>query len=211
MNPTAPLTKKDFWATYWFSPMQMVTLTNPKVTDYLFMVEERHFIIRAGATESMPGTVANIYLSQMTRILAQDENRMEFLSDLNLMKIYYDKLIVDVKSLMPEYNVQPAYLSHVPEHMKAAAPEVPPWQTAPKSTIPETNSAMTNTWEAPKAATPPQAEEPAKAVPAKEQTKEFEFEGVKYKMVVDKNDKEVFFKNGSRINAAEYSRIASML
>lgn len=213
MNPDikqlAPLTKKEFWAIYWFSPLQMVTLKNPKNVDYPFMVEMRHFIIRAGATEQMPGTVANVYLSQMTRILAQDDDRMEFLSDLNLMKLYYDQLIVDVKSMMPEDNSQPAYLKNVPDHMKAGAPETPPWQAPAQSAIPPTNSQMTNTWQAPVKDAPKTTEAPK--TESKEETKEFEFEGNKYKLVIDKNEARMFFKDGRRIGEADYARAASML
>lgn len=196
MNPTIqPLSQKEFNEKYWFSPLQMVTLINPKSEDYLFLVENRHFVVRAGSKEKMPGTVANVYLSQMTRILAQDEDKMQYLSDVALMKQYYDRLIVDVESLINEVNLQPAYLSQVPETMRAEAPETPPWQQeTPPSAIPETNSTMSNT-----------------VGEKKEQTKEFEFGGDKYKMVVDKNDKENFFKNGTRISAAEYSKTASML
>lgn len=213
MNPdirhNTPLTKKEFWDKYWFSPLQMVTLVNPKTEAYNFMVEMRHFVIKPGATEQMPGTVANVYLSQMTRIMAQDDDRMEFLSDFNLMKLYYDKLIMDVKDMMQTANNVPAYLSKMPESMKGDAPETPPWQAPVESTIPETNSQMKNTWEAPK--TPVTQANSDNAPAPKETTKEFEYEGAKYKMTVDRNDKEMFFKNGTRINAADYAKAASML
>jgi len=201
-----PMTKDEFWKVYYFSPLQMVTLINTKSYDYKFMVEGRNFIIRAGVKEKVPGTIANVYLSQMTRIMAQDDDKMQFLSDFALMRVYYDKLIVDVENLINEVNNTPAYLSNVPEHMKTTgAPEAPPWQALAKSAIPETNSQMSNTWgkKAEQASTPD--------APVKEVTKEFEFEGAKYKMTVDKNDKENFFKDGTRISAADYAKTASML
>lgn len=198
-----PMTKEEFWKVYWFTPLQMVTLINPKY-DYKFMVEGRTYLIRAGAKEKMPGTVANVYLSQMTRIMAQDDDKMQFLSDFALMRIYYDKLIVDVESLISETSSAPAYLSQVPEHMKAAgAPETPPWQATPSS-IPETNSDMKNTWGK-------QEEKTETPKVVKESTKEFELEGAKYKMTIDKNDKEMFFRDGTRIDAATYSKAASMI
>lgn len=180
-----PMTKDEFWKVYWFSPLQMVTLVNPKY-DYRFMVEGRNFFIKAGATEKMPGTVANVYLSQMTRIMAQDDDKMSFLSDFALMRQYYDKLIVDVENLIAEDRSQPAYLSNVPESMKGTGEsETPPWQAE-------------KTVETPKH-------------PKEESTKEFELEGAKYKMTIDRNDKELFFRDGKRVDAAAYSKAASML
>lgn len=199
-----PMTKEEFWKVYWFSPLQMVTLINPK-SDYKFMVEGRNFIIRAGVKEKVPGTIANVYLSQMTRIMAQDDDKMSFLSDFALMRQYYDKLIVDVESLITEDRSQPAYLSNVPDNMRATAgPEAPPWQVTAKSAIPETNSDMKNTWGKNEA----KPEAPAEV---KESSKEFELEGAKYKMTIDKNDKETFFKDGTRVSAADYQKAASMI
>lgn len=176
-----PLTKKEFWDKYWFTPLQMVTIVNPKETDYPFMVEMRSFVIKAGATEQMPGTVANVYLSQMTKILAQDDEKMEHLSDFQLMKVYYDKLIVDVKSLMPEANTVPSYLKDVSETMKADAPETPPWQ---------------------------QPEEEVKEV--RDEEKEFAHDGNQYKLVVSKGERS-YFMNGKPTSEAIYSKAASML
>jgi len=194
-----PMTKEEFWKVYWFSPLQMVTLINPKPYDYKFMVEMRNFIIKAGAKEKMPGTVANIYLSQMTRIMAQDEDKMNFLSDFALMRQYFDKLIVDVENLVKDVDNTPTYLKDIPAHMRTTdAPEAPPWQQTPSS-IPETNSQMKNTV----------GEQPPKTVEPSE--KEFEFEGAKYKMTIDKNDKENFFRDGTRISAADYAKTASLL
>lgn len=202
MNPTQPLTKKEFWSVYWFTPLHMVTLINPLADDYKFMVEMRHFVVRAGATEQMPGTVANVYLSQMTRILAQMEDKMEFLSDFMLMKQYYDRLIVDSKSMMPEDNSQPAYLAQVPTSMQGQAPETPPWQ-APKQQVaptpmPENNSTMRDT---------------LKDTDLKEtkEVKEFEHDGAKYKMVVNKRGNNMYYKNGGMTSETEYAKAASML
>ena len=187
MQPHMPMTKEEFWSKYWFTPMQLVTLINPKADDCMFMVEGRHFTIKAGATEQMPGTVANIYLNHMTRIMAQDDDRLELMSDFNLMKIYFDKLIVNVKDMMQETDNTPAYLRDLPEHMRAEEPELPPWQQdkAPK--------------------TPEVKEE------AKPKTSEFTHDGVTYRMVVGKNDKTMYYKNGKLTSAAEYSKVASML
>jgi hypothetical protein len=216
MNPqTLPQTKEEFWKVYWFTPLQMVTLINPKSYDYEFMVELRHFVIRAGKTEQVPGTIANIYLSQMTRIMAQDEEKMEFLSDFALMKVFYDRLIVDVKNLVNDIDTTPAYMRNVPEHMKASGePETPPWQ-ATQTSIPETNSSMTNTWQAPT----PKVEAPVEQTTAetttptesKEYTKDFEYQGIKYTAVTKKNGGTMYYKAGKLTSESEYSKAASML
>lgn len=181
----------------------MVTLINPQPEDYKFMVEMRHFVMRAGAQEQMPGTVANVYLSQMTRILAQQEDKMQYLADLNLMKEYYDRLIVDVKNMMPEANTAPAYLKQVPTTMQGEAPETPPWQQdqapqAPTTPMPENNSTMRDT---------------LKTEDLKEtaEVKEFEHGGSKYKMVVNKRGGSMYYRDGKMISETEYAKTASML
>jgi len=201
MSPDTSLTRKEFYERYWFTPLQMITLINPKVEDYKFMVEMRHFVIRAGAQEQMPGTVANVYLSQMTRILAQDEDKMQFLSDYNLMKQYFDRLIVDVKSMIQEVELQPAYLKQVPETMRGEGPETPPWQNkqvdAP-SAIAQPNSEMRDT---------------LKETDLKEtgEVKEFELGKDKYKMIVNKKGGSMFYKNGKMTSEVEYAKAVSML
>lgn len=189
-----PMTKKEFNDVYWFSPLQMVTVINTKSYNYPFMVEGRNYMIKAGSKEKVPGTIANVYLSQMTRIQAQDDDKMQYLSDYALMRQYYDKLIVNVDDLISEVDSAPAYLSNTPEHMKVTgAPETPPWQAPTESAIPAPNSDMKNT------------------VDRKEETKEFELNGMKYKMTIDKNDKENYFRDGTRVSAADYSKAASMI
>lgn len=208
LNVTAPLTKKEFNDRYWFSPLQMVTLINPKTEDYRFMVEMRHFVIRGGATESFPGTVANVYLSQMTRILAQDNDEMNLLSDVALMAKYYDSLMVDVKNMAGEDTSEPAYMKHVLKHtVDSKQEETPPWQQAEQDLekpVPETPPTQE-----------PVTEEDIKpfVVPAKpkEGTKEFEYNGLKFKAVTDKKGVTSFFKNDLEINEADYAKAASMI
>lgn len=194
----APMTKQEFWKLYYFTPFQLVTVLNTKKNDYPFMVEGRHFIIRAGAKEKLPGTVANIYLDQMTRIRAQDDDRMNFLSDFMLMKRYYDELIVDVENLINEVDLTPAYLKDIPEHMKVETPsEVPPWSVPGTSSIPETNSDMKNTYEG--------------KLPSEDIEKEFELDGVRFKYIYTKTGKKMYYKNGKLTNETEYAKAASML
>ena len=205
MQPIAQTfnTREEFFNVYWFQPTDMVTLLNPQDKDYPFMVEGRHFIIKAGEQIQMPGTVANVYLSQMTRILAQDENKMEFLSDYNLMKQYYDRLMVDVKSMLQEVNNEPAYLSQVPQSMRAEAPEVAPWQRvapdAPKTEVEENTSGMKNKLDK------------TDLKEFKEETKEFELSGDKFKKITTKTGKSMYYKNGVLTSEVEYAKAASML
>jgi hypothetical protein len=206
-NPmTLPQTKAEFWKTYWFTPYQMVTLKNPKDTEYRFMVEMRHFVIKAGATEVLPGTVANVYLSQMTRVLAQDEDKTSFLSDFALMKQYYDRLIVSVESTINDVDTTPSYLKDVPAHMRTSGePETPPWQQ-PKTTLPEHNSEMSDSYD-PKVMN----DKPKDVFPAKDEIKEFELGENKYKAVIKKGGGTMYYKDGKLTTSSEYQKAASLL
>ncbi len=192
--------KAAFNAKYWFSTLQTVTVVNPLEEDWPFMVEMRHYIIRKGAKERFPGVIANVYLDQMSKILAQHDENLGNMADPDLKKIYYDKLIVSVDSLIQEHDSRPAYMQQVsPNAMLEAPDELAPWERAsttthepliPPATAPE----------------PPKAPEAAK----EPVTKEFELEGIAYKMIVDKNQKEMYYKDGRLTSSAEYFRAASM-
>lgn len=198
MQPT--MTKEDFWKSYWFTPFQMVTVINLKAEDYPFMVEGRHFVIRSGTKEKIPGTVANIYLSQMTRILAQDDDKMSFLSDFALMKQYFDKLIVDVENLVQDYDNTPTYLKQVPDHMKVSGePETPPWQAPVSAPVAEPEKVEEV------------SPEPKKANVVKGEVKEFELNGSKFKMIINKNGDSMYYKDGHLTSEAEYAKNASLL
>lgn len=194
------LTLKEFNDTYWFSPIQMVTVRNPKSEDFPFMVEMRNFVIKAGATEKMPGHVANNYLRKMTKILAQDQNKMEFLSDPNLMKQYFDGLIVRVDDMMPQMEEVPEYMRDIPKTMLGEAPAAAPaWQNkVDKAEQPVINEDLSK----------PPVEAPAAP---KEEVKEFAVGDINYKMTIDKNGATMFFKDGRRIAEVEYAKAASML
>lgn len=203
-----PMTKEEFWKIYYFTPFQMVTVTNPKPYDYKFMVELRNFSIRSGVKEKVPGTIANVYLSQMTRIMAQDDDKMQFLSDFALMRTYYDKLIIEVENVLKEVNNTPAYLADVPSHMRVAdTNDTPPWQAPAKNAIPENDSGLKNTWGK-------QDEKVVVETPIAEEVsdvKEFEYEGSKFKMVIDKNDTAIFYRDGRRVSTTDFQKAASML
>lgn len=201
------LTKDEWNKRYWFNTLQMVTVVNPLTYDWPFMVEMRHFIIKAGGTESFPGVIANVYLDQMSKILAQNEDKLGFMADPALKKIYYDRLIVSVESLVQEQDNTPAYLKDVPQNARLEAPdnETPPWERA-STVVPPTTP-------------PPVPDEPE--VPSEEPTPEnreiaitlsdFELDDTKYKLVIGKDGRKLHYKNGVLTTVAEFNRAASML
>ena len=200
-------TKAEFQQKYWFNSLQMVTVTNPLAEDWPFMVEMRHFIIRAGAKERFPGVIANVYLDQMSKILAQNDDKLGFMTDPNLRKIYFDKLIVSVEDLAPQYNPTPEYLRGVSPAAQGQAPsETAPWEEGmerARDVAPTINTPPP----APEPSTPP----PATAPPKEPVEKNFAHDGHEYKMVVSKDGKEMFYRDGKLTSAAEYSKAASMI
>jgi len=178
------MTKKQFYDKYWFTPFDMVKIRNIKSEDFRFMVEMRHFIIRANSELNVPGTVANVYLNQMTKILAQDEEKMHLLSDYNFRAEFYDRLIVETSNNMPVMDSTPEYLKRVPQEAKVS--EVKPMQ-------------------------PNQGNETVEQSKNEESTKEFTYENMTYKMITDKNGEKMYFRDGRRTSEAEYSKAASMI
>lgn len=205
MDPQTQFLSKTDWVTkYWFNSLQMVTVVNPKSEDWPFMVEMRHFVIKGSSKERFPGVIANVYLDQMSKIMAQDDDKLGFMADPTLKAQYYDKLIVDVESLVNEVDASaPAYLRDVPAAAIAHPEERAPWTENMERSSDVTVSTV-----------PPVPKPEVPAAPETEpkpKTKEFELSGIKYKMIVDKNDKEMFYKNGQLTSSAEYAKAASML
>jgi hypothetical protein len=193
------ITKDEWQKKYWFNSLQMITVLNPKPDAWPFMVEMRHFNINGGATERFPGTIANVYLDQMSKILAQDDDRLGYMTDPNLMKIYYDQLIVDVEDLITQSSVAPAYL---PAPIQSTA-ERAPWDASvgERASDIAPNPVITPSF--------PEPPEPEKtAVPAE---KTFEQDGSKYKIVVSGNGHKLHYKDDKPINAADYNKAASLL
>lgn len=229
--PGVGITQAEFNKYYWFTSLQMVTVRNPLKTPFEFRSEMRLYGVPAGGEESYVGTIANIYLDQMAKTIAQNENKLELIADPTMKSAYYKELIVEVKDLNPQYDPE----NNWQHRMKAAGAELPPWV---KPEVPQ-QSNLTNTaaptppWEQPQApplpvpnmerasdvaplappmAPPvPQTPPATPPKPATEQTKEFEHEGTKYKMVVDKNGDTMYFGDGRRISAADYTKAASMV
>lgn len=196
-NPVT-MTPKEFDDKYWFNPLQLITVVNPLPEPYPFMVEMRHYEIGAGDKMQFPGTIANVYLDQMSRIVAQNEEKLGYIGDPNLRKIYYDRLIVDVQELAPQASAVPAYLRNVPI---ANQQEKAPWDSA----MGERASEIPRSQPIAPPIAPPTPEKP------KEETKEFEYNNLKFKSVTDKDGSTEYFKNDIPIDAAAYAKAASML
>lgn len=117
--------EQQFIEKYWQTNTKIVTVVNPRTEDFVFQAvvevgvdmntgkmkaEPRHYRVIAGKTERFPGTIANMYLDQMTKILAQEEEKFQFLIDFALKAQYYDQLIVDIEDLINSYIPRTEYL-----------------------------------------------------------------------------------------------------
>lgn len=204
------ITKDEWRQKYWFNSLQMVTVVNPKPEAWDFMVEMRNYTIGAGTHERFPGIIANVYLDQMSKILAQDDDRLGFMTDPNLMKIYYDQLIVDVEDLVNQASSIPAYLQ-MPARPATPVAERAPWDASigERATDVAPNAAPVSSFPEAK----PQQPEVTTVVPSPEEEKEsnFDYDGNKYKMVLAKNGTKMYFKDGRRTDVGEFNKAASML
>lgn len=121
---------------YWFSNMKIVTVVNPREEDYVFGAmsetgvdiatgklkqEQRTYRVRAGEMERLPGPIANMYLDQMSKLIAQDEDKFQYMIDFALKAEYYDALISDSEDLIETYQPLPQYL----QKPEAETPEEP--------------------------------------------------------------------------------------
>lgn len=201
--PQQNLTQEDWNKAYWFNSLQMVTVMNHKADDYTFSVVGRHFMVPGnGGHAEYPGEIANIYLDQMSKILAQDDERLEYMSDPNLMRIYYDKLIVDVRSLVQEVAQRPAY---------AQAPQQPQQEKAPwDAAMGERATDIATTLPPPPA---PSFPNPAPAKQPEEAPKERTFDqgGNTYKLIIGKDGRKMHYKDAQLTSAAEFNKAASLL
>lgn len=131
--------EKDFNDKYWFSNTKIITVVNPRSEDYVFQAtsdvgvdtatgkmktEARKYRVKAGEHERFPGPIANMYLDQMSKLIAQDEEKFQFMIDFSLKAQYYDDLIVGVEDLMNTYHENPAYLNNKAEEVDEETPEV---------------------------------------------------------------------------------------
>jgi hypothetical protein len=120
-----PFEEANFWQKYRYDHLKMVTVINPLTEDYDFQCvveagvdmatgkmnsEARQYRVKAGGTERFPGPIANIYLDQICRIVAQNEDKFRHLMDWALRAKYYDRLVVDVEDLVSTYQPFSNYL-----------------------------------------------------------------------------------------------------
>lgn len=218
MNPaeiTTPITQDEWVKRYWFNTLQMVEVQNPSwfvasgpesadkpvTKDYVFMVELRHYMIKAGESERFPGVIANVYLDQMSKLLAQNDGNLGMMSDPNLKRRYYDKLIINVESLVAEHNQGPAWMANIPEASKVEVKdEVAPW-----------DDSMERAREVAPSAPPAPIVETPEAPKREPKNREFELEGIKYRLIVAKDGREMYYKGGKLSSSAEFLRAASLL
>lgn len=202
------ITKDEWRQKYWFNSLQMVTVINPKNAEWPFMVEGRHFVIGPKATERFPGIIANVYLDQMSKILAQDDDNLGFMADPNLMRHYYDKLIIDVEDLISQTSPVPAYMRNV---APTAIPEAEraPWDAS----LGERASDLAATLPPPPAPTFNEPgsghQEPENPIVPEERT--FEQGGNTYKLVVTANGSKMHYRDGKLVSAADFNKAASLL
>lgn len=206
IQPGASMTVDDFHNSYWFNTLQMIEVINPLTYDWPFMVEGRHFVVKEGSKERLPGAIANIYLDQVSKIMAQDDDKLGFMADPNLKKLYYDKLIINVDSMVQEAFSVPGYLKPQPLNHGERAP----WDASlgeRASNIPRPIAPL-----APALPTPPAPTEPDRQPgEPKAATKSFDLGEDKYKFITAKDGRKMYYKNGGLTNVAEYNRAASML
>lgn len=115
---------------YWFSNIKIVTVVNPREEDYIFGAtidtgvdiatgkpksEQRTYRIKAGSSERLPGPIANMYLDQMSKLIAQDEDKFQYMIDFALKAEYYDALISDSEDILDTYQPLPQYLQTTPK------------------------------------------------------------------------------------------------
>jgi hypothetical protein len=126
---------------YWHSNSVIVTVANPRNEDYKFSAvaqagldsgtgkmreEQRHYRVPAGGSERFPGPIANIYLDQMTKLLAQEEDKIHFLIDYALKAQYYDRLTVATEDPSQGYQEErPSYLDQPSDVDNKQTTEVP--------------------------------------------------------------------------------------
>lgn len=148
----------EFNDKYWYGNTKLVIVENPRDEDYVFrsVVSEgvdpmtgrmretaRTYRVKAHSSERFVGTIANLYLDQMTKLLAQDEEKIHFLIDFQLRAQYYDRLTVEVTDLIHDYQPVKEYLNGA-EETEVTAPVEQPFAGAK-----ETNEEPVKTAKAP--------------------------------------------------------------
>jgi len=116
--------EQAFTEKYNYDNLKMVTVVNPTSDDFTFDItmetsvdisngqmksETRQYVVKAGDKLRLPGVAANLYLDQMAKKIAQDEDRFSLYPDFAERAKYYDDLIIDVDDLLGVYQTLPQY------------------------------------------------------------------------------------------------------
>lgn len=130
----------EFNDKYWHTNTKIVTVVNPRTEDYVFQAasdvgidtssgkmktEIRHYRVPGGGNERFPGPIANMYLDQMSKLIAQDEDKIQFMIDYALKAQYYDQLIVSIEDLINSFQPSPEYLDKPKPEAKTVEETVP--------------------------------------------------------------------------------------
>lgn len=140
MQPETLFDEQAFWAKYQHPNSEVVTVVNPTSSDYVFQAtvdaamdvrtgrprsEARQYMVPKGGSQRFPGSIANMYLDQMSRQLAGEENRLDRMVDWTERAKYYDQLTADTEDLIASYTPNPAYVDdnqHVATDVEAEVP-----------------------------------------------------------------------------------------
>lgn len=199
-QPQTPITtEEEFNRKFWYTPEQIVVVRNPLKVPFDFTVENRRYRVEAGKEQTLTGFIANVYLDQLSRIIAQNENKFEHMIDPALRAQYYDRLIVSFQDVVPVYNEIPDYLqsnamvdndaqpfAHLAN--KPAEPVVPPAPFAPEEV----------------------AIEDTVTEPTLPEDKQFEYDGHVYELR-HIEEQPVYTRDSQPIDDNEFYKAASML
>lgn len=129
-----------FWDKYWHSNTKIVTVVNPRTEDYIFQAmsetgidtatgkmraEQRTYRVPQGGQERFPGPIANMFLDQMSKLVAQDDDKIQYMIDFALRAQYYDDLTVGIEDLIHTYTPFPEYLEKPAEDAEKKPEEIP--------------------------------------------------------------------------------------
>lgn len=129
MDMQQPLTNEQFIKMYWFTGEQRVTVINPTNKDFVFMHNQRHYVVRAESQEELMGPMANQYLDQMGRLLAQQQDMLGHWGDVNLRRQYLDQLIAKIEDMNPPAINMTPWRREIPaQPMRVTADEPAPWE-----------------------------------------------------------------------------------
>lgn len=137
------LDEQAFLAKYWYPSTHVVTVLNPRVADYQFQatvnvgldmasgkpkVEPRQYMVKGGGKQRFPGPIANMYLDQMAKLIAQDDKNFGAFIDFTERAKYYDQLVVTTEDLIEQYHEFPQYKEE--EKVEESKPEEVPFAAA---------------------------------------------------------------------------------